>query len=123
MNIQRTIMTGSQMEPLTADRMKIGFIGLGNMGSRIAERLLDHGYQLSVYDMDRTKVQPIATRGGVVARNIVDLAQAADVVLSCLTDDEVVHSVYTRPEGVFAGARPGTVVLEMSTISPECLPG
>jgi 3-hydroxyisobutyrate dehydrogenase-like beta-hydroxyacid dehydrogenase len=119
MNIQRTIMTENRMEPLTADRVKIGFIGLGNMGSRIARRLLDHGYQLSVYDVDRNKAKPINTRGGVAARNIVDLARTADVVLSCLTNDEVVHSVYTGPEGVFIGTRPGTMVLEMSTISPE----
>src|SRR4029077_18980312 len=43
----------------------------------------------------------------------------ADVILSCLTNDEAVRSAYTGSEGVFAGARPGTVVLEMSTISPE----
>jgi 3-hydroxyisobutyrate dehydrogenase len=41
------------------------------------------------------------------------------VIISCLTNDQIVHSVYTAPAGVFAGARPGTVVLEMSTISPE----
>ena len=107
------------MKRFTVDQVKVGFIGLGNMGSRIAQRLLDHGYQLSVYDLDRTKLKPIAAQGGAVAKNIVDLARTADVVISCLTNDQVVHSVYTAAEGVFAGARPGTVVLEMSTISPE----
>jgi 3-hydroxyisobutyrate dehydrogenase-like beta-hydroxyacid dehydrogenase len=107
------------MKRFTVDQVKVGFIGLGNMGSRIAQRLLDHGYQLSVYDLDRTKVKPIAAQGGTVAKNIVDLAHTADIVISCLTNDQVVHSVYTAAEGVFAGARPGTVVLEMSTISPE----
>jgi 3-hydroxyisobutyrate dehydrogenase-like beta-hydroxyacid dehydrogenase len=107
------------MKSFTADQVRIGFIGLGNMGSRIAHRLLDHGYQLTVYDVDRTKAKSIAAQGGSVAKTIVDLARTADVVLSCLTNDEVVHSAYTGPEGVFAGARSGTVVLEMSTISPE----
>ena len=107
------------MKRFTTDQVKIGFIGLGNMGSRIAQRLLTHGYQLSVYDVDRTKVNPIAAQSGIVAGNIVDLAGTANVILSCLTNDEVVHNVYTGPEGVFAGTRPGTVVLEMSTISPE----
>jgi len=107
------------MKRLTADQVKLGFIGLGNMGSRIAKRLLDHGYRLDVYDRDVTKAQAMAAQGGVVAKNILELAQTADVLLSCLTNDEVVQSVYTGPEGVFAGARPGTVVLEMSTISPE----
>jgi 3-hydroxyisobutyrate dehydrogenase-like beta-hydroxyacid dehydrogenase len=107
------------MKPLTADQVKVGFIGLGNMGSRIARRLLEHEYQLSVYDVDLTKSEPIAAEGGIIAGNIVELARSADVVLSCLTNDEAVHSVYTGQDGVFAGARPGTVVLEMSTISPE----
>jgi 3-hydroxyisobutyrate dehydrogenase-like beta-hydroxyacid dehydrogenase len=89
------------------------------MGSRIAQRLLDHGYQLSVYDTDLAKAEAIATHGGVVARKIADLARTADVLLSCLPDDETVRSVYTGPAGVFAGVRSGTVVLEMSTISPE----
>jgi 3-hydroxyisobutyrate dehydrogenase-like beta-hydroxyacid dehydrogenase len=107
------------MKRFTADQVKVGFIGLGNMGSRIAHRLLDHGYQVTIYDTDRNKVQPLATQGSVVARNIVDLARTTDVIISCLTNDEVVHAVYTGTEGVFTGARPGTVVLEMSTISPE----
>jgi 3-hydroxyisobutyrate dehydrogenase-like beta-hydroxyacid dehydrogenase len=107
------------MKRLTADQVKVGFIGLGNMGSRIAERLLDHEYRVSVYDVDVTKVRPFAAKGVVVARNIVELARDADVVLSCLTNDEVVHKVYYGPKGVFAGTRPATVVLEMSTISPE----
>ncbi len=107
------------MKRLTADQVKLGFIGLGNMGSRIARRLLDHGYQLSVYDRDVTKVEGIAQQGAVAAENILQLATTADVVLSCLTDDEAVQSVYSGPEGVFAGARSEAVVLEMSTISPE----
>src|SRR5260370_18856199 len=50
---------------------------------------------------------------------IFELAHSTDVFLSCLTNDEAVRSVYTGSEGVFAGARSGTVILEMSTISPE----
>jgi 3-hydroxyisobutyrate dehydrogenase-like beta-hydroxyacid dehydrogenase len=107
------------MKSLTANQVKLGFIGLGNMGSRIAQRLLDHGYQLEVYDRDPAKVEAIALQGGIVAKGVFELARAADVVLSCLTNDESVRSVYTTAKGVFSGARPGTVVLEMSTISPE----
>jgi 3-hydroxyisobutyrate dehydrogenase len=107
------------MELFKADKVKLGFIGLGNMGARIAQRLLDHGYQVFVYDRNSAKTNTIAARGGLVAKNILELAGSADVILSCLTNDEAVRSVYTGPEGVFAGARSGTVVLEMSTISPE----
>ena len=107
------------MKQLSTNQVKLGFIGLGNMGSRIAKRLLDHGYQLSVYDRDPAKTQVIATHDAAVAENIHELAHTADVVLSCLTNDEAVRSVYAEPDGIFAGARPGTVALEMSTVSPE----
>jgi 3-hydroxyisobutyrate dehydrogenase-like beta-hydroxyacid dehydrogenase len=107
------------MKLLTADRVKLGFIGLGNMGSRIAQRLLDHGYPLVAYDRDIAKAEAVAAKRGFAAKNIPELARTADVILSCLTNDEAVQSVYTGPAGVFAEARPGTIVLEMSTISPE----
>jgi len=107
------------MRRLTPDEVKLGFVGLGNMGGRIARRLLDHEYQLSVFDREPAKTEDIAARGAVVAKSILELARTSDVVLSCLTNDVAVRSVYTGPEGVFAGARPQTVVLEMSTISPE----
>src|SRR5271166_2033722 len=107
------------MKRLTADQVKAGFIGLGNMGSRIAQRLLDRGYRVSVYDRNRAQTEAVAAHGGVAAKNILELARTSDVVLTCLTNDEAVQSVYSGPEGVFAGAKPGAVVLEMSTISPE----
>ena len=107
------------MKRLTPNQVKLGFIGLGNMGSRIAQRLLDHGYQLAVYDVDISKSDAIRAQSGTVAKNIVELARTADVILSCLTNDDAVRSAYIGPDGVFAGSRPGTVVLEMSTISPE----
>jgi 3-hydroxyisobutyrate dehydrogenase-like beta-hydroxyacid dehydrogenase len=107
------------MKSLTADSAKIGFVGLGNMGSRIARRLIDHGYQLLVYDRDPARLAAVAAQGATVAASIPELASTVDVILSCLTNDQAVESVYTGREGVFAGARSGTIVLEMSTISPE----
>jgi len=107
------------MKRLTPNQVKLGFIGLGNMGSRIVQRLLDHGYLLAVYDVDIAKSEAIRAQGGIVAENILDLGRTADVILSCLTNDEAVRSAYTGSEGVFAGSRPGTCVLELSTISPE----
>jgi 3-hydroxyisobutyrate dehydrogenase len=107
------------MKLLTADKVTLGFIGLGNMGSRIAQRLLDHGYPLVVYDRDAAKAEAVVAERGFAAKNILELARSADVILSCLTNDEAVQSVYAGPAGVFAEARPGTIVLEMSTISPK----
>ena len=107
------------MQLLAAQQVKLGFIGLGNMGSRMARRLLARGYEVIVFDRDSTKSETLIRNGAVLASNIVELARSADVILSCLPDDEVVRNVYAGPEGAFARARPGTVVLEMSTISPE----
>ena len=107
------------MKRLTADHAKLGFIGLGNMGSRIAQRLLDHGYQLVAYDIDMAKEEGMAPEHGIAAKNLLELARTADVILSCLTNDEAVQSVYAGPAGIFAEVRPGTIVLEMSTISPQ----
>jgi 3-hydroxyisobutyrate dehydrogenase-like beta-hydroxyacid dehydrogenase len=107
------------MKSLSADQVKLGFIGLGNMGSLMARRLLDRGYPLIAYDRNIAKAEAVAAEQGFIAKSILELARTADVILSCLTNDEAVHSVYTGTEGVFAGARAGTIVLEMSTIAPE----
>jgi len=98
------------MKLLTADNVKLGFIGLGNMGSRIAQRLLDHGYPLVAYDKDIARAEAVAAKRGFAANNIPELARTADVILSCLPNDEAVQSVYAGPAGVFAKARPGTIV-------------
>jgi 3-hydroxyisobutyrate dehydrogenase len=102
-----------------ANRTRLGFIGMGNMGSRISQRLLEHGYTLAVYDRNRSKAEAMTRKGASVANSLAELAAAADVILSCLTNDEAVQTVYTAPDGVFAHARPETVILEMSTILPR----
>src|ERR1700676_2331615 len=81
---------GDFMRLLTADNVKLGFIGLGNMGKRIAQRLLDHRYQLFVYDRDIAKADALAAQGGVVAKNILELVGRADVILACFANNEQV---------------------------------
>jgi 3-hydroxyisobutyrate dehydrogenase-like beta-hydroxyacid dehydrogenase len=89
------------------------------MGSRIAQRLVDHGYHLTVYDRSEAKIDAMTVHGGVGASSVAELARSADVILSCLTNDEAVQEVYDGPDGVLANAKPGTVVLEMSTVLPR----
>src|SRR5579863_7022166 len=72
------------MKPLTESRAKLGFVGLGHMGSLIAQRLLNRGYQLTAYDLELTQAQALAARGGIVAKSVLELAQSVDVILSCL---------------------------------------
>ena len=98
---------------------KLGFIGIGSMGRLIARRLLESGYNLTAYNRDRTKAEALVEYGAIVAKSITDLASNTDVILSCLANDDAVRTVYAGPEGVFANVRPGSVVIEMSTVNPE----
>src|SRR5712691_70120 len=107
-----------KMNSLTKENARLGFIGIGNMGSRMAKRLLDHGYQLVAYNRSREAVEALIKYGATVADSIGELAADADVILSSLTNDDAVKSVYTDPEGVFAHVRRGSATIEMSTVLP-----
>ena len=96
-------------------RPTVGLIGLGNMGAAVAERLLDAGYDLVVYNRSREKTEPLAARGAAVAATVEALAAGADVVLTSLSDDDALEAVAAS---VAAGARPGTVLADLSTVSP-----
>ena len=96
-------------------RPTVGLIGLGNMGAAVAERLLDAGYDLVVYNRSREKTEPLAARGAAVAATVEALAAGADVVLTSLPDDDALEAVAAS---VAAGARPGTVLADLSTVSP-----
>jgi 3-hydroxyisobutyrate dehydrogenase-like beta-hydroxyacid dehydrogenase len=96
-------------------RLTVGLIGLGNMGTAIAERLLDAGYQLVVSNRTLEKAEALRDRGAVVTIRPEELVERVDVVLTSLADDEAFESVAAR---VTAAARPGTVLVDLSTVSP-----
>ncbi len=106
------------MNSLTKENTRLGFIGIGNMGSRMARRLLEHGYQLIAYNRSRDAAEALVKNGATVADTIAELASEANVILSSLTNDDAVKSVYTDPEGVFAHVRRGSAIIEMSTVLP-----
>ena len=93
----------------------MGLIGLGHMGTAIAERLLDAGFPLVVYNRTAEKAAPLAERGATVAGSAGELAGSVDVVLTSLADDDALEAVAGE---VVATARPGTVLVDMSTVSP-----
>jgi len=107
------------MTSISQDHSKLGFIGIGAMGLRIAGRLLKHGFHVTAFDRDTAKANALIESGGTVAHSIAELASGADVVLSSLPNDEVVRSVYTGPQGVLEHIRRGSMIIEMSTVSPE----
>lgn len=97
-------------------RPTVGLIGLGNMGTAVAERLLDGGYDLLVYNRTPAKAEALAARGATVAETAARLAGRADVVLTSLTDDDALEAVAAE---VVAAARPGTALVDLSTVSPD----
>src|SRR5882762_1810880 len=110
------------MNSLTKENTRLGFIGIGNMGSRMAKRLLEHGYQLKAYNRSRENAEALVKYGATVADGIAELASEADVILSSLTNDEAVKSVYTEADGVFAHVRRGSAISALSTVCPAATP-
>jgi 3-hydroxyisobutyrate dehydrogenase-like beta-hydroxyacid dehydrogenase len=98
---------------------RIGFIGLGLMGSRLTRRLHSSGWNIQAWNRSPDPAKSLARDGVVISSSIAKLVADSDVILSSLANDEAVHSVYFDNGGVFSSAKPGTIILEMSTISPE----
>jgi len=98
---------------------QVGFIGLGLMGSRLARRLHSSGWHLQAWNRSPHPANELKEVGIAIAPSIADLVAGCDVILSSLANDDAVRSVYLDKGGVLSDAKPGTVILEMSTISPE----
>jgi len=98
---------------------RLGFIGMGRMGSHMAQRLLANGYRLTVYDRTREKAQALESLGAVVADTPQDLAANCEEVLICVTDDAAQEHVMFGPHGALAGLRAGSIVIDLSTVSPN----
>jgi 3-hydroxyisobutyrate dehydrogenase-like beta-hydroxyacid dehydrogenase len=81
--------------------------------------LLESGFKLAAYDRHRTKAEELIRYGGTVAESVADLSSSCNVVLSCLASDEAVLNVYGGADGAFANARPGALVIDLSTVNPK----
>ena len=98
---------------------KVGFVGLGLMGSRLTRRLNAAGWNIRAWNRSPQPADELNKLGIAIAPSVADLVADSDVILSSLANDAAVRSVYLDKSGVFSTAEPGTVILEMSTISPE----
>ena len=107
------------MNPITPEGNNVGFVGIGYMGRPIAQRLLESGFKLTAYDRDRSKAGELIPYGGAVAESVAALSSSCDVVLSCLPNDEVVLKVHSGPQGTFANAQRGSLIIDMSTVNPK----
>jgi len=98
---------------------RVGFIGLGLMGSRLARRLHGAGWNIRAWNRSPQPLVEANKDGMATAPSIASLVTGSNVIISSLANDEAVRSVYLDTGGVLSQAEPGTIILEMSTISPD----
>ena len=99
----------------------LGFVGLGVMGGRMAKRLLDARHPVVGYNRTREKARWLADSGLRLVSSPREVAQAADAIFTMVTDTAALEAVTRGPDGILAGLRPGAVLVEMSTVSPEAV--
>ena len=96
----------------------VGFIGLGIMGKPMARNLMKAGYSLVVHNRSRPSVDELAKEGAGIASNPQQAAAQSEVVITMLPDSPEVDQVFAGDQGVFAGVKQGTLLIDMSSISP-----
>src|SRR5579883_1679930 len=106
------------MQSITT-QTRLGFLGLGYLGSRIARRLVAAGFPMTVWDRSPKRRAEFLGLGVRVAPSIAGLANDVDVVLSCLADDAAVEDVYFGEGGVLGTKGSYSTIIELSTVAPE----
>ena len=100
---------------MRVNKTRIGFIGLGNVGSKLAGNLLRHGTDLTVLDLNPDIVAEFVARGAKTAASPRSMADEVDIVITCLPSPAASADVMERADGILAGLTPGKIWLEMST--------
>lgn len=104
---------------MTATKESVGFIGVGLMGQGMARNLVDKGFPLTVMaHRNRKPIEELVAAGAKEAKTPKELAQNATIIFLCVTGSAQVEAVVNGPEGIVAGAKPGTVVIDCSTSDP-----
>ncbi len=97
----------------------VGFIGLGIMGQGMAQNLLKNGFTLNVWNRTPARMDPFCEAGARCCSSPADVAAHSDIIITCVSNTADVEEVILRENGVIYGAREGSLVIDMSTISPE----
>ena len=97
---------------------RIGFIGLGIMGRPMARHLVDAGYEVTVWNRTQSKASELVEAGARLGSSPRDVAARSDLIITIVADTPDVRQVILGPDGVLEGAPPGSVVVDMSTVSP-----
>ena len=101
------------------EKNKVALIGAGAMGGAIGTRLVETGNHLTVFDLDAEKVAALTSLGAESARTAAEAAAVSDVVILSLNSPKIVRIAVFGKDGVAAGAKPGTLIIDMSSIDPE----
>lgn len=102
---------------------RVGFIGLGVMGSRMAKNLLRAGYEVVVYNRSLQPVEELVNAGALPASSPQEVARQSNIIVLALLDSRAVESVVLGERGIFHGMSPGTIVIDTSTIDPATTTG
>jgi 3-hydroxyisobutyrate dehydrogenase len=108
----------ARIEPVCS-RTRIGWIGTGVMGAPMCGHLLEAGYAVTVYNRTRGKAEPLLEAGAVWADSPKAVAENSEVVFTIVGFPEDVRAVYLDDQGILAGARPGTITVDMTTTRPS----
>ena len=100
-------------------RESIGFIGLGIMGMPMARDLIKAGFDVTVYNRTRSKAEQLAEEGAGIADSPGELARTCSIIITIISDTPDVKSVILGEHGIIESIQPGSVVIDMSTISPQ----
>lgn len=118
-NINNPSPGKTEQDMNTNTKPRIGFIGLGLMGSAMVSRLLDCGYQLTVVaNRNRAPIEEAVARGASEASSPGELAAASDIVMLCVDTSDAVESIMLGDNGVIQGLNPGAVVIDFGTSVP-----
>lgn len=101
------------------NKIKIGFIGLGAMGKPMAVNFLKEGYAVFAYDVNAKTVDELVAKGAVGCSNSGAIARASEIIFSSLPNASIVEMVMVEKEGVFDNCREGTIIIDMSSVSPS----
>ena len=105
------------MSDIQKNLYKVGFIGLGIMGSNMAKRILASGYPLKVYNRTKSATEPLLAMGATLAKTPLELAQASDVIIAMVSDDVALASIVFKDSGILPAMKDGKVFINMSTVS------
>ena len=104
---------------MSAPRESVGFVGLGIMGRGMVQNLLDAGFPVRVWNRTTERMDPFVESGATARSDPADVAAHAGIVITCVSDTPDVQEVILGARGVLAGAKAGSLVIDMSTISPS----